>query len=46
MMKMLERKIPIVKYEMNEYWLDIGNIENYEEVQDIYKQLFNDKEEA
>lgn len=46
MMKMLEMKIPIAKYEMHEYWLDIGNIENYEEVQDIYKQLFNDKEKA
>jgi NDP-sugar pyrophosphorylase family protein len=43
---MLEAKIPIVKYEMHEYWLDIGNIENYEEVQDVYRQLFDSKEET
>jgi NDP-sugar pyrophosphorylase family protein len=45
-LKMLDMKIPIVKYEMSEYWLDIGNIESYEEVQDIYKQWFTDAEET
>jgi NDP-sugar pyrophosphorylase family protein len=43
--KMLDSKIPIVKYEMHEYWLDIGNIENYEDVQDAYKQVFESEEE-
>ncbi len=43
--KMLDSKIPIVKYEMHEYWLDIGNIENYEDVQDAYKQVFEGEEE-
>lgn len=42
--KMLDSKIPIVKYEMHEYWLDIGNIENYEDVQDAYKQVFESEE--
>jgi NDP-sugar pyrophosphorylase family protein len=44
MMKMLELNLPIVKYEMHEYWLDIGNIENYEEVQEAYKKLFETEE--
>lgn len=42
MLRMLEDKIPIVKYEMHDYWLDIGNIENYEEVQHVYEQLFRE----
>ncbi len=46
MMRMLEEKMPIVKYETHEYWLDIGNIDNYEEVQNIYQQLFKDNEKS
>ena len=46
MMRMLEEKIPIVKYETHEYWLDIGNIDNYEEVQNIYEQLFKNGEKT
>ena len=44
MMRMIESSTPIVKYEIHEYWLDIGNIDNYEEVQQAYKQLFKDDE--
>lgn len=45
MKNMLKRKLPVIKYEMHEYWLDIGNIDNYEEVQDIYNRLFKEDEE-
>jgi len=38
----LKRKLPVVKYEMTEYWLDIGKMDNYEEAQDIYKRHFKD----
>jgi len=31
-MKMLENDIPINKYEINEYWLDVGNIEDYQKI--------------
>ncbi len=46
MLKLLAQSVPIVKYEMSEYWLDIGNIENYEEVQKVYNQLFNHQEQS
>lgn len=38
--KMIEMKLPIYKYEINEYWLDIGRIEDYEKAQDAYKKLY------
>ena len=38
--KMLKEKIPIAKYEMKEYWLDIGGIDNYERAQSIYNTHF------
>jgi NDP-sugar pyrophosphorylase family protein len=38
--KMLENKDPISKYEINEYWLDIGRIEDYEKAQTLYKTHF------
>jgi NDP-sugar pyrophosphorylase family protein len=39
--KMLRAKIPITKYEIKEYWLDIGQVEDYQKVQDIYKNHFD-----
>jgi len=36
--KMLSEKIPISKYELSEYWLDIGRIDDYE----IAQKDFND----
>ena len=38
--KMLELKLPITKYELNEYWLDIGQIKDYEKAHGIYNDYF------
>jgi len=40
--KMLEEKTPIAKYEINEYWLDIGRIEDYKKAQNDYKNIFEE----
>ncbi len=37
---MLESKIPVTKYEIHEYWLDIGQIADYEKAQEIYNKHF------
>jgi NDP-sugar pyrophosphorylase family protein len=37
---MLAAKIPIAKYDLKEYWLDIGNITDYEKAQEEYKIHF------
>lgn len=37
---MLKAKMKIVKYEMEEYWLDIGRLNDYEEAQNIYQKHF------
>jgi NDP-sugar pyrophosphorylase family protein len=37
---LLTKKIPISKYLMHEYWLDIGNIESFTEAEDIYNKYF------
>ena len=39
---MIEDKTPISKYMINEYWLDIGIVEDYQEVQDIYDNHFKE----
>lgn len=42
--KMLAENIPVTKYDLNEYWLDIGRIEDYEKAQVAYQKHFiNDK---
>jgi len=38
--KMLSYKMPIAKYEINEYWLDIGQIEDYKLAQKDYYKFF------
>ena len=38
--KMLELDKPIMKYEMKEYWLDIGRPEDYNEAQKDYHNHF------
>lgn len=40
--EMLGRNLPVVKYEMTEYWLDIGQITDYEKAQDIYRKHFKE----
>ncbi len=41
--KMLEDNSPIAKYMINEYWLDIGVVDDYKEVQEVYNNHFKDK---
>ena len=43
-LKMLNEKIPITKYEIKEYWLDIGQIDDFQSAQEIYKTHFSDGE--
>jgi NDP-sugar pyrophosphorylase family protein len=38
--RMLNDNIPITKYEIKEYWLDIGQVDDFQTAQDIYKQHF------
>jgi len=38
--KMLKEKIPIIKYEIMEYWLDIGQVDDYQKAQEIYNNHF------
>lgn len=40
MLLMLERGMKIAKYELDEYWLDIGNIDNYNKAQQDIEHLF------
>ncbi len=42
-LKMLELKKPVAKYEIQEYWLDIGKIDDYQEAQDLYETHFKAK---
>jgi NDP-sugar pyrophosphorylase family protein len=37
---MLEKKLPVAKYELKEYWLDIGQVKDFEKAQMIYKTHF------
>jgi NDP-sugar pyrophosphorylase family protein len=37
---MLDRGLPIAKYEMEEYWLDIGRIDDYQQARDAYERHF------
>ncbi len=40
--KMLENKLPVGRFLMREYWLDIGRIEDYNEAQQAYQAHFRD----
>lgn len=37
---LIANKIPIPKYNIMEYWLDIGRVGDYEKAQDAYKKMF------
>lgn len=41
--KMLSEKKLIAKYELKEYWLDIGGVEEYKKAQEVYEQHFKGK---
>ena len=38
--KMLQADLQVTKYELDEYWLDIGQIQDYEKAQNIYQDYF------
>ena len=38
--KMLSEQFPISKYELSEYWLDIGRIDDYEIAQKDFNENF------
>lgn len=40
--KLLKNEVPIVRYLMSEFWLDIGRMEDYNEAQDAYNKHFKD----
>jgi NDP-mannose synthase len=40
--KMLAEKIPVAKYKINDYWLDIGQVDDYQTAQDIYAEWFKE----
>ena len=35
--KMLKENLPVSKYDLNEYWLDIGRMDDFEKAQETYK---------
>lgn len=37
---LLDRNIPVTKYLLQEYWLDIGVVEDYQKAREIYKEQF------
>lgn len=37
---MLCREVPVIKYDLTEYWLDIGKLDNYEKAQSAYEEFF------
>jgi NDP-sugar pyrophosphorylase family protein len=39
---MIAKNKPILKYEIEEYWLDIGKIEDYTKAQEVYKTHFKE----
>lgn len=41
--KMLVLKLPILKYEINEYWLDVGQLDDFQKAQDVYAKHFKGK---
>ena len=40
--KLLAENKPIYKYEINDYWIDIGRIEDYEKAQGAYKEMYSE----
>lgn len=42
MMNMLKENMAISKYELKEYWLDIGRLDDYEKAQSIYNEHFSE----
>ncbi len=43
--KMLSEGEPIAKYQIQEYWLDIGVIDDYKDAQEIYSKFYEEDNE-
>lgn len=41
--KMLDNQHPVAKYDLKEYWLDIGRLNDYEKAQEAYRTHFNEE---
>jgi len=41
---LLQRRLPVAKYELKEYWLDIGRLADYEKAQEVYQTHFRNPE--
>jgi NDP-sugar pyrophosphorylase family protein len=41
--KLLKENEPVSKYDLKEFWLDIGRLNDYEEAQEIYKTHFTEE---
>ena len=39
---MLEQGLPVSRYLMQDYWLDIGRIEDYQQAEDAYRSHFSE----
>lgn len=39
--KMIQLDMPITHYPIDEYWLDIGQVKDYEKAQEVYKEKFS-----
>jgi len=44
--QLLAEQVKIPKYEIMEYWLDIGRINDYQEAQDVYDKHFKTEQET
>jgi NDP-sugar pyrophosphorylase family protein len=40
---MLKEKMPVIKYDIEEYWIDIGRMDDYERAQEDYKKFEQEK---
>lgn len=41
--QMLSKKMPIAKYDINEFWIDIGQVDDYEKAQKLYSTHFQEE---
>ncbi len=39
--RMLNDKFPVAKYHIHDYWLDIGQVDDFEKAQEVYKTHFS-----
>jgi len=44
-LKLLAERLPVTKYDLKDYWLDIGRVDDYELAQQDFKQNFYKEEE-